>query len=160
MEIDTHILSLTMEFERQNIIITEWETEKAKNSRDKKWSLRKKKKPREEQQEEATGVPLPTIVIDEDGRLSPRSIQSPSDHIPPPPPPSTNENEEESGFEDNNDSGQEDSDEEEPKEVKQAWDELVIIQREQARYSDIKLDLEQDLEEWKDKQKRLENVSR
>ena len=40
MEIDTHILSLTMEFERQNIVITEWETERAKNARDKK--LRKK----------------------------------------------------------------------------------------------------------------------
>ena len=30
MEIDNHILCLSMEFEKQNIIVTEWETEKAK----------------------------------------------------------------------------------------------------------------------------------
>ena len=30
MEIDNHILGLSMEFERQNIIVTEWEMEKAK----------------------------------------------------------------------------------------------------------------------------------
>ena len=34
MEIDNHILSLSMEFEKQNIIVTEWETEKAKNKSD------------------------------------------------------------------------------------------------------------------------------
>ena len=36
MEIDNHILSLSMEFEKQNIIITEWETEKAKRKHDRK----------------------------------------------------------------------------------------------------------------------------
>lgn len=61
MEIDTHILSLTMEFERQNIIITEWETERAKNARDKKWKKKnsrrkappasKNKKPATEQEQ-------------------------------------------------------------------------------------------------------------
>ena len=34
MEIDSHILGLSMEFEKQNIIITEWETEKAKSRSD------------------------------------------------------------------------------------------------------------------------------
>ena len=34
MEIDNHILSLSMEFEKQNITVTEWETEKAKNKSD------------------------------------------------------------------------------------------------------------------------------
>ena len=34
MEIDNHILSLSMEFEKQNIIVTEWETEKAKSKSD------------------------------------------------------------------------------------------------------------------------------
>ena len=34
MEIDNHILALSMEFEKQNIIVTEWETEKAKNRSD------------------------------------------------------------------------------------------------------------------------------
>ena len=48
---------------------------------------------------------------------------------------------------------------EEPEEVKQAWDELLLIQREQQRYSDIKYDLEQDLEFCKKKQTKLEDVS-
>ena len=47
--------------------------------------------------------------------------------------------------------------EEEPEEVKQAWDELLLIQREQQRYSDIKYDLEQDLERCKKKQTKLED---
>ena len=34
MEIDSHILGLSMEFEKQNIIITEWETERAKTKSD------------------------------------------------------------------------------------------------------------------------------
>ena len=41
MEIDNHILSLSMEFERQNIIINEYETQKAKNIHDRKWRKRK-----------------------------------------------------------------------------------------------------------------------
>ena len=49
MEIDSHILSLSMEFEKQNIIITEWETEKAKNKSDKIYAKRKKKKMRRRQ---------------------------------------------------------------------------------------------------------------
>ena len=49
--------------------------------------------------------------------------------------------------------------EEEPEEVKQAWDELLLVQREQQRYSDIKYDLEQDLERCKKKQNKLEDVS-
>ena len=46
----------------------------------------------------------------------------------------------------------------ESEEVKQAWDELVIVQREQQRYSDIKLDLYEDLEDYKQRQKNLEDV--
>ena len=46
----------------------------------------------------------------------------------------------------------------EPEEVKQAWDELVVVQREQQRYSDIKLDLYEDLEDYKQRQKNLEDV--
>ena len=41
MEIDNHILSLSMEFERQNIIINEYETQKAKNVHDRNWRKRK-----------------------------------------------------------------------------------------------------------------------
>ena len=74
------------------------------------------------------------------------------------------ENEEESGFEDNlcdeeDEVSSCEEEEEEPKDVKLAWEELVIIQREQQRYSDIKLDLVQDLEEFKARQKYLEDVS-
>ncbi|XP_023326016.1 kinesin-like protein KIF19 [Eurytemora carolleeae] len=43
MEIDNHILSLSMEFEKQNIIVTEWETEKVK-SRSERISEKKRKK--------------------------------------------------------------------------------------------------------------------
>ena len=44
MEIENHILSLTMEFERQNIIITQWEAEKAKNAGDRKWYRKQERK--------------------------------------------------------------------------------------------------------------------
>ena len=44
MEIDSHILGLSMEFEKQNIIITEWETEKAKSRSDNIYDRRKRKR--------------------------------------------------------------------------------------------------------------------
>lgn len=44
MEIDNHILSLSMEFEKQNIIVNEWETEKAKTKSDRIYERRKKKR--------------------------------------------------------------------------------------------------------------------
>ena len=44
MEIDNHLLSLSMEFEKQNIVITEWETEKAKRRHDRKRNKRNKTK--------------------------------------------------------------------------------------------------------------------
>ena len=44
MEIENHILSLTMEFEKQNIIISEWEAEKAKNAGDRKWHRKQQRK--------------------------------------------------------------------------------------------------------------------
>ena len=47
MEIENHILSLTMEFERQNIIITEWEAEKAKNAGDRRWKRKQDRKRRD-----------------------------------------------------------------------------------------------------------------
>ncbi len=37
MDIDNHILSLSMEFEKQNIIISEWEAKKSKIMIDKKF---------------------------------------------------------------------------------------------------------------------------
>ena len=44
MEIENHILSLTMEFEKQNIIISEWEAEKAKNAGDRKWQRKQQRR--------------------------------------------------------------------------------------------------------------------
>ena len=49
MEIDSHILGLSMEFEKQNIIITEWETEKAKTRSDNIYERRKRKRIRKRQ---------------------------------------------------------------------------------------------------------------
>jgi hypothetical protein len=49
--------------------------------------------------------------------------------------------------------------EEEPEEVRQAWDELIVIQKEQDRYAGIKLDLEQDLKETRKTAVKLEDVS-
>ena len=49
MEIDSHILGLSMEFEKQNIIITEWETERAKNKSDRIYEKRKKKRMKKRQ---------------------------------------------------------------------------------------------------------------
>ena len=49
MEIDSHILGLSMEFEKQNIIITEWETERAKTKSDQIYQKRKKKRSKKRQ---------------------------------------------------------------------------------------------------------------
>ena len=50
MEIENHILSLTMEFEKQNIIISEWEAEKAKKAGDRKWHRKQQRKQEENKQ--------------------------------------------------------------------------------------------------------------
>ena len=49
MEIDSHILGLSMEFEKQNIIITEWETDRARNRSEVIYQRRKKKRSRKRQ---------------------------------------------------------------------------------------------------------------
>ena len=51
------------------------------------------------------------------------------------------------------------AEEEEPEEVRQAWEELILIQKEQDRYAGIKLDLEQDLKEVRKTAVKLEDVS-
>ena len=51
------------------------------------------------------------------------------------------------------------AEEEEPEEVRQAWEELILIQKEQDRYAGIKLDLEQDLKEVRKTASKLEDVS-
>ena len=49
--------------------------------------------------------------------------------------------------------------EEEPEEVRNAWEEVMMIQREQQRYSDIRSDMQHDLEKLRKSQKKLEDVS-
>ena len=77
MEIDTHILSLTMEFERQNIIITEWETERAKNARDKKWKKRKARGKRMKSERRRNNN-IPNSKLEKDNSSNP-NIPSSSD---------------------------------------------------------------------------------
>lgn len=216
MEIDNHILSLSMEFERQNIIINEYETEKAKNSHDRAWKKKQRKAARKANNNSSAGNSSSKVSSAKIAKSSKSSAQSrkatakSTKNEPEAQNEANNEEEdkadnEESGFEDNgsataddedhdadaeeeeddeedevdevgdddksvkqesqkspskSDSGSDEEDEEEqeePDEVKQAWDELVLIQREQNRYSDIKYDLEQDLEQCKKRQARFED---
>ena len=48
---------------------------------------------------------------------------------------------------------------EEPEEVRNAWEELMMIQREQQRYTDIRMDQQHDLNKLRKEQKKLEDVS-
>merc|ERR1719412_2688861 len=158
MEIDNHILGLTMEFERQNMIVTQWEMDKAKNKSDRLHEKGRKRRAKKKQ---------PKIYLDPSGG----DDGEPEEGL--------DREDEESGFEDNEgasnsaeedaeleeeeeeDGGvshllynnSEDSDpdasedeDEEPEEVKGAWEELIIIQREQQRYNDIKQDIAEELE--------------
>ena len=75
MEIDTHILSLTMEFERQNIIITEWETERAKNARDKKWKKRKARGKRMKSERRRNNN-IPNSKLEKDNSSNPNILSS------------------------------------------------------------------------------------
>ena len=43
--------------------------------------------------------------------------------------------------------------------MRNAWEELMFIQREQQRYSDIRSDMQHDLDRMKREQKKLEDVS-
>merc|ERR1712130_599193 len=78
-EIDNHILGLTMEFERQNMIVTQWEMDKAKNKSDRLHEKRRKKRAKKKQ---------PKIYLDPSG-----GDCEPEESI--------DREDEESGFEDN-----------------------------------------------------------
>lgn len=66
---------------------------------------------------------------------------------------------EESGIEDDSDDSESHDSSNEEYKIQQAWDELLLILKEQERYKGMKQDLEQDLEECKIAGKILEDVS-
>merc|ERR1712227_857441 len=167
MEIDSHILGLSMEFEKQNIIITEWETERAKTKSDQIYQRRKKKRSK---------------------RRQPKIYLEPTDSEPNDDDYDDDNDENESGFEDNitteedspnnndydsddeqsvprilydnsaeSDQGSENESISEPEDVRKAWEELVIIQREQQRYTDIKEDIAEELDNLREEGTALEN---
>ena len=99
MEIDNHILSLTMEFERFNIIINEHEMNKAKNAHDRSYAeLRKKALRKSATSKKTNGKPSET---------DPPDTESDKDEA-------YEGDKEESGFEDNGSATNEDEDEELP----------------------------------------------
>jgi len=181
MEIDNHILSLSMEFEKQNIIVTEWETEKAKNKSDRLYEKRKKRRIKKRN---------PKIYLEPD--TGPSSLGAGDDNDTTEHNNDEENEDNESGFEDNlpteedtstvhdnethsdtdnddsipriiydnSESDPEMSDTEsiyEPEEVKRAWEELMIIQREQQRYTDIKQDISEELDSLREEGAQLEN---
>ena len=96
MEIDNHILSLTMEFERFNIIINEHEMNKAKNAHDRSYTeLRKKSLRKSASSKKPNGKPSET---------DPPDTESDKDEA-------YEGDKEESGFEDNGSATNEDEDE-------------------------------------------------
>ncbi|CAL4176991.1 unnamed protein product [Meganyctiphanes norvegica] len=113
MDIDNNILDLSMEFERQNLVVTEYETEKIR--RDK---LR---------------YPPPAISRGNDGEI----------------------------IIDENDTDRErdeESDEEEPEEIAQAWEDLIYLQKEQQRYTDMREKVEQEMSEVKKRANEMEEA--
>lgn len=157
MEIDNHILSLSMEFEKQNIIINEFETQKAKNAHDRSWRKRKKSAKEataeKSDEEEAYEGDKEESGFEDNGSATNDDEEDEED------PDQTKDDVSITSSKREEDSDEEEEEDQEPEEVRQAWDELLLIQREQQRYSDIKYDLEQDLERCKKKQIRLEDVS-
>ena len=102
MEIDNHILSLSMEFERYNIIINEHEMNKAKNAHDRSYTeLRKKSLRKSASSKKPNGKPSET---------DPPDTESDKDEA-------YEGDKEESGFEDNGSATNEDEDEELPSNV-------------------------------------------
>lgn len=54
----------------------------------------------------------------------------------------------------------EDSDDDEPEEVTQAWEDLMYLQKEKQRYSEMREKVEQEMEEVKKRSQSIEEVSK
>ncbi|XP_071540664.1 kinesin-like protein KIF19 isoform X3 [Panulirus ornatus] len=109
MDIDSNILALSMEFERQNLVVTEWETEKASRA-----------KIRSEPVKGPEGEEI--IDMDTDKEKD------------------------------------DDSDDDEPEEVTQAWEDLLYLQKEQQRYTEMREKVEQEIIEVKKQAKEMEEA--
>ncbi|XP_069973759.1 kinesin-like protein KIF19 isoform X5 [Penaeus vannamei] len=109
MDIDNNILALSMEFERQNMVVTEWESERARRLKGR---------------HEPTKGPNGEEIIDMD----------------------TDKEKDE------------DSDDDEPEEVTQAWEDLMYLQKEQQRYTEMREKVEQEMNEVKKRAKEMEEV--
>ena len=81
MEIENHILSLTMEFEKQNIIISEWEAEKAKNAGDRKWQRKQQRRQEKNKKETEYLVNRLKRKTKRDNEGKPSSGDSRSSHL-------------------------------------------------------------------------------
>ncbi|KAK7062971.1 Kinesin-like protein kif19 [Halocaridina rubra] len=109
MDIDSNILALSMEFERQNLVITEWETERAR-----------KQKKKIEPEKGPDGEEVIDMETDKDR--------------------------------------DEDSDEEEPEEVAQAWEDLMYLQKEKQRYTEMREKVEQEMQEMRERATEMEEA--
>nr|XP_045619203.1 kinesin-like protein KIF19 [Procambarus clarkii] len=111
MDIDSNILALSMEFERQNLVVTEWETERAQRSKGRSEPIK---------------GPDGEDIIDMD---------------------TDKERDDE-------------SDEDEPEEVTQAWEDLMYLQKEQQRYTDMREKVEQEMTEVRKRANDMEELLR
>lgn len=109
MDIDSSILALSMEFERQNLVVTEWEAERSRRSKGRSDSVK---------------GPDGEDIIDMD----------------------TDKEKDD------------DSDDDEPEEVTQAWEDLMYLQKEQQRYTEMREKVEQEMTEVKKRANKMEEA--
>nr|XP_053653604.1 kinesin-like protein KIF19 [Cherax quadricarinatus] len=109
MDIDSSILALSMEFERQNLVVTEWEAERSRRSKGRSDSVK---------------GPDGEDIIDMD----------------------TDKEKDD------------DSDDDEPEEVTQAWEDLMYLQKEQQRYTEMREKVEQEMTEVKKRANKMEEL--
>ena len=76
MEIDNHILGLSMEFERQNIIINEYETEKAKHIHDRNWRKRRSQSAKKSAIRPKSGGQQQPVFFDKSFFTTPPPVQN------------------------------------------------------------------------------------
>ena len=76
MEIDNHILGLSMEFERQNIIINQYETEKAKHIHDRNWRKRRSQSAKKSANRPKSGGQHQQVFYHENFFMTPLQVQN------------------------------------------------------------------------------------
>ena len=76
MEIGNHILGLSMEFERQNIIINQYETEKAKHIHDRNWRKRRSQSAKKSAIRPKSGGQQQPVFFDKSFFTTPLPVQN------------------------------------------------------------------------------------